>query len=169
MAAYTGIGSKGDPRSYADKPIPPEALSRILQAGRMAGSAKNAQLSRFVVLEERERKQELAACGQFAAHIPSAALVVAVVMPKEGRDFDAGRCAQNMMLAAHADGITSCPVSMHDQECTRRGLGLAEGQRVPIGRALRAGISQRLIRLRRRQASALRKLRDSSRRPESSR
>ena len=53
MDAYTCIVSKRDTRAYADKPIPPEALRRILQAGRMAGSAKNAQLSRFVVLEER--------------------------------------------------------------------------------------------------------------------
>ena len=98
----------------------------------MAGSAKNTQHWRFVLLEERARKQELAACGQYAAHIPSAAVVVAIVMPEQGRDFDAGRAAQNMMLAAHADGITSCPVSMHDQECARRVLGLPEGHRVPI-------------------------------------
>jgi len=132
MDAYTCIISKRDTRTYADKPIPPEALRRILQAGRMAGSAKNSQLWRFVLLEERAKKEELAACGQYAAYIPSAAVVMAIVMPKEGRDFDAGRCAQNMMLAAHADGITSCPVSMHDQECTRRVLGLPEGHRVPI-------------------------------------
>ena len=132
MDAYTCIIGKRDTRTYADKPIPPEALRRILQAGRMAGSAKNAQLSRFVVLEERERKQELATCGQYAAHIPWAPVVVAIVMPKEGRDFDAGRSAQNMMLAAHADGIASCPVSMHDQDCARRVLGLPEGHKVPI-------------------------------------
>ncbi|HJX61591.1 MAG TPA: nitroreductase family protein [Dehalococcoidia bacterium] len=132
MDAYTCIISKRDTRSYADKPIAPEVLRRILQAGRMAGSAKNTQHWRFVLLEERARKQELAACGQYAAHIPWAAVVVAIVMPEQGRDFDAGRCAQNMMLAAHADGITSCPVSMHDQECARRVLGLPEGHRVPI-------------------------------------
>jgi nitroreductase len=37
-----------------------------------------------------------------------------------------------MMLAAWADGITSCPVAMHDQECARRVLGLPEGHRVSI-------------------------------------
>jgi len=132
MDAYTCIIGKRDTRTYADKPIPPEALGRILQAGRMAGRAKNSQLWRFVLLEERARKEELAACGQYAAHIPWAPVVVAIVMPKEGRDFDAGRSAQNMMLAAHADGIASCPVSMHDQDCARRVLGLPEGHKVPI-------------------------------------
>ena len=132
MDAYTCILSKRDSRSYTGQAVSDETLQRILQAGRMAGSAKNSQIWRFVLLEERARKQELAACGQYAAHIPSAAAVVAIVMPKEGRDFDAGRAAQNMMLAAHADGIASCPVSMHDQECARRVLGLPEDHRVPI-------------------------------------
>ena len=132
MDAYTCIIGKRDTRTYADKPIRPDALRRILQAGRMAGSAKNSQLSRFVLLEERARKEELAACGQFAAHIPWAPVVVAIVMPQEGREFDAGRSAQNMMLAANADGIASCPVSMHDQDCARRVLGLPEGYKVPI-------------------------------------
>ncbi len=132
MDAYRCIITKRDTRTYADKPIPPETLQRILQAGRMAGSAKNSQAWRFVVLEERAKKEELAACGQFAAHIPFASAVVAVVMPKEGRDFDAGRCAQNMMLAAWAEGIASCPVSMHDQECARRVLGVPEEHRIPI-------------------------------------
>jgi len=132
MDAYRCIVTKRDTRVYADKPIPPEALQRILQAGRMAGSAKNSQLWRFVLLEERAKKEELATCGQFAGHLPSAAAAVAIVMPKGGYDLDAGRAAQNMMLAAHAEGIASCPVSMHDQDCARRVLGLPEGHRVSI-------------------------------------
>ena len=130
--AYRCIITKRDTRAYADKPIPAETLHRILQAGRMAGSAKNTQPWRFVLLEERAKKEELAACGQFAAHIPSAPVLVAIVMPSESRDFDAGRSAQNMMLAAWAEGITSCPVAMHDQECARRVLGVPEGHRVSI-------------------------------------
>ena len=36
------------------------------------------------------------------------------------------------VLAAWADGITSCPVSMHDRECASRVLGLPEGHRVAV-------------------------------------
>ena len=39
---YELIRTKRDVRAYSDRPIPHEALRRILQAGRMAGSAKNA-------------------------------------------------------------------------------------------------------------------------------
>jgi nitroreductase len=37
-----------------------------------------------------------------------------------------------MMLAAWAEGITSCPVTMHDAPCARRVLGLPETHRVAI-------------------------------------
>ena len=100
MDAYTCIRTKRDTRAYQDKPIPEQSLRRILQAGRMAGSAKNLQPCRFVVLQDAPKKEELAVCGQFAQHTASAPVVVAIVLPQGEREFDAGRCAQNMMLAA---------------------------------------------------------------------
>jgi len=132
LDAYTCIRSKRDTRAYRDTPLSEDTLHRILQAGRMAGSAKNLQPCRLVVLREEARKKELAACGQFAAYIPTAPVVVAIVIPNDGRDFDAGRSAQNMMLAAWAQGITSCPVTMHDVDCARRVLGLPDSHRVSI-------------------------------------
>jgi nitroreductase len=132
MDAYTCIRGKRDTRVYQDKPIPEQSLRRILQAGRMTGSAKNLQPCRFVVLQDTPKKNELATCGQFAQHIPSAPLVLAIVLPQGGREFDAGRCAQNMMLAAWAEGITSCPVTTHDGDCALRVLGVPQGYRVSI-------------------------------------
>ena len=132
LDVYTCIRTKRDTRAYQNKPIPEDTLHSILQAGRMAGSAKNLQPCRFVVLQEEARKKELAACGQFATHVVTAPVVVAVVIPQDGREFDAGRSAQNMMLAAWAEGVTSCPVTMHDAPCARRVLGLPETHRVAI-------------------------------------
>ena len=132
MDTYTCIRTKRDTRAYQSKPIDEETLRRILQAGRMAGSAKNMQPCRFVVIQEEAQKKELAACGQFSAYIPTAPVVVAIVIPEDGRTFDAGRSAQNMMLAAWAEGITSCPVTMHDAACAQRVLGLPDAHRAAI-------------------------------------
>ena len=132
MDAYACIRTKRDSRSYAGRAVSEESLARILQAGRMAGSSKNTQPWAFVVLRDEARKSELAACGQFAGHVPSAPLVIAIVLTPGGGAFDAGRAAQNMMLAAWAEGITSCPVAMHDRECAARVLGLPEEHRVAI-------------------------------------
>jgi nitroreductase len=132
MDAYTCIRTKRDTRIYQDRPIPEQSLQRILQAGRMAGSAKNLQPCRFVILRHTPKQNELATCGQFAQHMASAPLAVAIVLPQGGREFDAGRCAQNMMLAAWAEGITSCPITMHDGDCALRVLGVPQGYRVSI-------------------------------------
>ena len=133
MDAQTCIRSKRDSRDYAEAPISEETLQGILQAGRMAGSSKNTQPWAFVVLREASGKSVLAACGQFAEHMPSAPLVIAVVLTSsDGGAYDAGRASQNMMLAAWGEGITSCPVAMHDQECAQRALGLPEGHRVAM-------------------------------------
>ena len=132
MDAHTCIRTKRDSRAYDGLPVPEEALQRILQAGRMAGSSKNTQPWRFVVLRHPDGKAGLAACGQFAQHVPTAPLVIAIVLTPGGGAFDAGRAAQNMMLAAWAEGITSCPVAMHDRECAVRTLGLPEDHQVAI-------------------------------------
>lgn len=136
MDAYKCIVTKRDTRAYLDKPIEEEELQKILHAGRMAGSSKNTQPTRLVVLREPQRKKEMAACGKFAQHLPAAAVGIAVCLPETGSDFDAGRSAQNMMLAAWSMGIASCPCSMHDQECATRTLGLPEGYRVVVVLAL---------------------------------
>lgn len=132
MDAQDAIRTKRDSRAYADRPISDETLGVILQAGRMAGSSKNTQPWRFVVVRDAARKREIASCGQFAQHVPAAPVAIAIVLLPGGGPFDAGRAAQNMMLAAWAEGITSCPVAMHDQECAARVLGLPEEHRVAM-------------------------------------
>ena len=132
MDAYTCILTKRDSRAYADQAIPEATIERVLRAGRMAGSAKNTQPWSFIVLRDEAGKAELAACGQFAQHLPAAPVLVALVLAPNGGDFDAGRAAQNMMLVAWEEGITSCPVAMHDRECAAKALGLPEGHRVAM-------------------------------------
>ncbi len=136
MDAYTSIVTKRDTRVYLDKPIEEEKLRKILQAGRMAGSSKNTQPTRLVLLRDRKRLEEVAGCASFAQHLPSAAVGVAICLPPTGSDFDAGRSAQNMMLAAWSLDIASCPCSMHDQECVTKTLGVPEGWRVCVVLAL---------------------------------
>lgn len=131
---YRTIISKRDTRSFTDQAIGEESVRRIVQAGRMAGSSKNVQPCRFIIIDDQQVKDEIAKCGDFAGWIPSSPLIVAIATTDSGtrNEFDAGRAAQNMMVAAWGEGIGSCPVSMHHVECARDTLGLPEGWRVPI-------------------------------------
>ena len=117
MDVYTAIASKRDERRYADRPISEEHVTRILDAGRLAGSSRNRQDWEFVVVSDRDA---LADAVFAPANVRTASLVVAIVCP---RAFDVGRAAQNMMLAAWGDGILSCPNGVRDAAAAERIVG----------------------------------------------
>lgn len=133
MDTRLAIASKRDVRRYAPVPLPPGAEERILDAGRLAGSASNRQPWRFVVPQGSARGP-VAQAVYVPVHITSAALVVAIAVTPGGGlvDMDAGRAAQNMMLAAWAEGIGSCPNGVRDADLLSRALELADDERVPI-------------------------------------
>ena len=56
-------------------------------------------------------------------------MAIAIVWPPDGYEFDIGRVAQNMMLAAAALGIASCPVTLHDEDRAREVLGVPSDYR----------------------------------------
>ena len=127
MDTYLAIASKRDERAYAAAPVPPEVERRILDAGRLAGSAMNRQPWRFVVVESAEVRERLADSVYAPDNVRGAQLVVAIV----GRgSMDVGRCAQNMMLAAWNDGVASCPNGFPDVDAAAAVLGL-EGEDRP--------------------------------------
>jgi nitroreductase len=133
MDAYQTILSIRSVRQFdLTKPIGDEVLHRILQAGRMSGSSKDTQPWWFIVVTQRETLSALSQCGNFAQHIAGATLAIAIVFdPQFYRgEFDSGRCAQNMMLAAWADGVGSCIASMHREDDTKAVLGVPAQYRV---------------------------------------
>ena len=119
-------------RKYAERPIPDDVARRILEAGRLAGSSQNKQARRFVVVEG-ELQKRLAETVYTPSNVHGAAFVVAVATSGGGPSaFDAGRAAQNMMLAAWNAGVGSSPNGMPDPDRTAALLGLEEGERPAI-------------------------------------
>jgi len=118
MDAYRAIVAKRDQRAFLPRPLPDDALARILQAGRMTGSSKNSEPNRFVVVREPAGVQALAALSPAGRWLGRAAAIV-VIVQTQSHAYDAGRCAQNMMLAAWNDGIGSCPAHLPEAEVAR--------------------------------------------------
>lgn len=129
--AYRCILTKRDVRTYTDRPIDRQTLLKILEAGRRTGSSRNRQPWHFVVVTDPTRLKELAAYGRFAQHVARGAVAVAVVVDAKAA-FDAGRCAQNMMLAGWALGIASCPASMHRADEAKTLLGIPVDKTIAI-------------------------------------
>ena len=105
-------------RRFRTTAIPDDEVVAILEAGRWTGSARNRQAWAFVVMNEPHDVARLAEAGVPDSPLTRAPLAIALVQLPGGNDFDMGRAAQNMMLAASAKGIGSCPVTLRDQERT---------------------------------------------------
>lgn len=135
METWNAIRSRRNVRRYADRPIAPEHLDQILEAGRRAPSARNRQPWDFVVVTEREQLRELSEVWRGAGHVAASAATVALVAPvpeDEHRrnllQYDLGQATMGMMLAAVDLGIGSGHSSVEDQQLARRILGFPGGR-----------------------------------------
>jgi nitroreductase len=114
-------------RDYTDEPLSDQELEAILEAGRWTGSSKNRQDWRFIAVTDRDRLQGLAEHGDFTLPVRDSAATIVLVMEPGGNMFDIGRAAQNLMLAAKAIGVASCPITLHRDADAAAYLGVAEG------------------------------------------
>ena len=130
METQTAIASKRDTRKYRPGELPEGALERILQAGRITGSGKNRQERRFVVL--RDRRLEASELVTRPSNVRDTPVTVAIVTAGDSAwtGFDAGRAAQNMMIAAWDEGIASCPNALADADAMRELVGAGEDEDV---------------------------------------
>lgn len=133
MDALLAVASKREVREYSDRPVPADVRQRILEAGRMAGSAANRQPWRFLVLEDEELRERVADTVFAPRNVLGARFTVAIVVSGKGPlAFDAGRAAQNMMLAAWNEGVVSCPNGIKDRETAAQALDLSEEDELGI-------------------------------------
>jgi nitroreductase len=124
---FLAIASRRDQRRYRRDALADDAVARILDAGRLAGSASNRQPWTFVVPETRSRVEAVAETVFVPDNVLTAGLVVAVVVRGKGPvSFDAGRAAQNMLLAAWNEGVASCPNGVADRDALHAALELAD-------------------------------------------
>ena len=129
MDTFLAIASRREVRDYEPQVLPPEVEERILDAGRLAGSSKNRQPWRFDVVAG----ELLADLVYEPTNLQGAPFVVAIVDRGKGPiSFDAGRAAENMLLAAWNDGVGSCPNAISDEPAARAALGLDDEEKIAI-------------------------------------
>jgi nitroreductase len=133
MDVWTAIRTKRMVRRFESRPLDPEHLTRIVDAGRHAASSKNQQAWDFVVVENRATLRRLSDAGPYAGHLAGAAAAVALVTPDPTRKgaslslvWDVGMAAENMMLAGWELGVGSCPATVYEQAVAREILDLPE-------------------------------------------
>ncbi len=101
-------------RAFEERPVPHEDLEAIVTCGQWAPSAMNRQEWTFVVVEDAEKVQRLAAVmgaalgnDSYTMYRPAAAVIVAHAKGAMFGREDDGCAMQTMFLAAHSLGVGS--------------------------------------------------------------
>ena len=125
-------------KKYSDKPVKEEKLARILEAGRLAPTAKNLQEQKIYVVRSAEGLAKIDGATPCRYGAP-AVLAVAFdkknvfVYPGEKRDSgieDATIVATHLMLAAADEGVDSCWLNFFDPEKLAKALELPENEEI---------------------------------------
>jgi len=95
-------------RDYQDKPVPPDVIRQILEAGRLTGSSMNQQPWHLIVVKDPDTLRQLGALAQYGPYIAQAPLAIVVAIEKTRFAVsDASRAIQSMFLTAWSKGVGS--------------------------------------------------------------
>jgi len=146
MDVLTAIGTRKSVRAYSDKPVEEEKLRKVLEAGRLAPSAKNRQEWKFVVARDPGVRRRLAqaAHGQRFVEQAPVALVACAVEPKyvmpcgqPAYSIDVAIAVAFMVLEATEQGLGTCWLGAFSEDEVRKVLGVPAEVRVvamtPLG------------------------------------
>jgi len=139
------INSRYSVRKYSDRPVEEEKLRKILEAGRLAPTAKNMQGQHVYVVRSPEMRKKFN--KDWAMHF-DAPIVLIISMKKDLEwishfsklnrgETDAAIVTDEMMLQAHALGLGTCWVGWFDPEKVKEAFNLPEDETVynllPLG------------------------------------
>ena len=125
-------------KDYTDKQVEKEKLTKILEAGRVAPTAKNLQEQKIYVVQSKEYLAKIDACTSCRYHAPTVLVVTydknnVFTYPGEKRDSgveDATIVATHLLLAAYNEGIDSCWINFFDPQKIAQELNLPENEEV---------------------------------------
>lgn len=145
------ITSRQSDRKYSDRPVEKVKLERIIEAGRLAPSACNAQPWKLIVVTDPDvfKKVAEAATAKLLGmntFVKQAPLAIVVIREKpnfsskvggtiKNKDYsliDIGIAAENICLQAKAEGLGSCLIGWFDEPELRKILSIPRTKRVEL-------------------------------------
>lgn len=114
-------------RVFRPAPIPAQTVRELVEIARWTGSARNRQPWRFVAVTDPELREGISRLGAYAGHLAAAPLVLVILSPAEplrDTEFDIGRVAQSLTVAATSLGLGSCLATLYPDENARAAADL---------------------------------------------
>jgi nitroreductase len=146
MDVMDAIRSRRSIRSYQDKPVEDEKLRAVLEAGRLAPSARNLQEWRFVVVRDKALREKLAVAANGQTFVGEAPVVIVACAVTDGHRMSCGEqcypidvaiALDHISLKAVEEGLGTCWIGAFDPDKVRKLLGIPDSVRVvelmPLG------------------------------------
>jgi len=145
MDLMQAIRARRSIRDYQDRPVEEEKLQAVLQAGRLAPSARNMQDWKFIVVKDAATRQKLARAARDQQFVGQAPVVIAacgtsdLVMTcgQPTYPIDVAIALDHMTLAAAALDLGTCWIGAFYEDQVKEILGVPHKIRVvallPLG------------------------------------
>ncbi len=112
MDALEALRRRHSTRQFDPAPLGRAEIEHIVDAGRLAATARNVQPWSFVAVTDAAARGRIAAMAEYGKFIADAPVCVAVLCEDTTYYLEDGSAAvQNMLVAAEALGIASCWVA----------------------------------------------------------
>lgn len=145
MMVVEAIANRRSIRSFSGRPVEDVKLFRILEAGRLAPSARNMQDRRFVVVKDPDLRRRLAEAARNQEFIGQAPVVIVACGTSDyvmtcGQltyPIDVAIAVDHMTLAAVEEGLGTCWIGAFYEDNVKEILGIPQNIRVvallPLG------------------------------------
>jgi nitroreductase len=129
MDVFEVIQERRSIRSYQDKPVPRKLLEKILEAGRLAPSAKNSEPWHFIAVTDAVKRKALSG-GTWAKFLMQSPLVIVACGDKKASPdwyaIDVALAVENMVLTAVGEGLGTCCVGSFIEKDIKEALKIPE-------------------------------------------
>jgi nitroreductase len=136
METLEAIFTRRSVREFADDPVEAEKLRLVLQAAAASPSGGNLQAWGFVLIQDALRLAALRSLAPGIIGRPVAVVVICLDIGRANRMggaggerlawLDLGLATENMLLAAHAQGLGACPIGSFHREAVATFLELPQ-------------------------------------------
>lgn len=133
MDVFEAIQKRKSTRIYQSTPVSKEILGVLLEAGRLAPSAKNIQPWHFIVVTDKNKRKTLSKepYAKFLSEVPAVIVLCGdQVASPDWYVVDVALAGENMVLAATNEGLSTCWVGSFDEKHVQTLLGIPKSLRV---------------------------------------
>jgi len=112
MDFFEAVKKRVSVREYSDKVLEKETIEKIIDAGRLAPTARMVEPWEFIVTTQRETLKKLGAIADHGKFIAQAAACITIFCKETKYCLEDGCAAtENILLAAASQGVASCWVA----------------------------------------------------------